>query len=179
MPPFKRTLQIRRTHTTESYTASEVFYIYTQCPLMHKITTSYTQCRFMHTMMPLYIYTASWVKKLCVKKAMLYVCMKRGCGVSIRHSSVCKAFLCVYKASLCVDVRFPCLFVSGALVHSRRRWSAYAIVMCVVHHGINTLHVTIVYVPSGTFSSDFNEQFSELIGVLLSLPGKHVIVGDF
>ena len=122
---------------------------------------------------------ASWVKKLCVKKAMLYVCIKRGCGVSIRHSSVCKAFLCVYKASLCVDVRFPCLFVSGVLVHTRRRWSAYAIVMCVVHHGINTLHVTTVYVPSGTFSSDFNEQFSELIGVLLSLPGKHVIVGDF
>ena len=71
------------------------------------------------------------------------------------------------------------LFVSGVLVHSRRRWSAYAIVMCVVHHGINTVHVTTVYVPSGTFSSDFNEQFSELISVLLSLPGKHVIVGDF
>ena len=72
----------------------------------------------------------------------------------------------MYKASLCVDVRFPCLFVSGVLVHSRRRWSAYAIVMCMVHHGINTLHVATVYVPSGTFASDFNEQFSELIGVL-------------
>ena len=48
-----------------------------------------------------------------------------------------------------------------------------------LQHGTNTLHVTTVYVPSGTFSSDFNYQFSELTGVLLSLSGKHVIVGDF
>ena len=48
-----------------------------------------------------------------------------------------------------------------------------------LQHGTNTLHVTTVYVPSGTFSSDFNDQFSELTGVLLSLSGKHIIVGDF
>ena len=39
--------------------------------------------------------------------------------------------------------------------------------------------MTTVYVQSGTFSWDFNDQSSELTGVLLSLPGKHVIVGDF
>ena len=39
--------------------------------------------------------------------------------------------------------------------------------------------MTTVYVPSGTFSSDFNDQCSELTGVLHSLSGKHVIVGDF
>ena len=48
-----------------------------------------------------------------------------------------------------------------------------------LQHGENTLHVTTVYVPSRTFSSDFNDQFSELTGVLLSLSGKHVIVSDF
>ena len=36
-----------------------------------------------------------------------------------------------------------------------------------------------MYDHCGTFSSDFDNKFSELTGVLLSLSGKHVIVGDF
>ena len=48
-----------------------------------------------------------------------------------------------------------------------------------LQHGTNTLHVITVYVTSGTFSLDLNDPFSELTGVLLSLSGKHVIVGDF
>ena len=42
--------------------------------------------------------------------------------------------------------------------------------------GTNDLHVTIIYTPSRIFSSD--EQFSELLSKLLSLLGKHVILGD-
>ena len=41
------------------------------------------------------------------------------------------------------------------------------------------LHVTTIYIPSGIFSSDFNEQFIDLLSKFLSRSGKHVIVGDF
>ena len=42
--------------------------------------------------------------------------------------------------------------------------------------GTNYLHVTIIYIPRRIFSSD--EQFSDLLSKLLSLPGIHVILGD-
>ena len=45
--------------------------------------------------------------------------------------------------------------------------------------GTNYLHVTTIYIPSGIFSSEFNEQISDLLSKLLSLTGKHVICGDF
>ena len=41
------------------------------------------------------------------------------------------------------------------------------------------LSVTTIYIPSGIFSSEFNEQISDLLSKLLSLPGKHVILCDF
>ena len=48
-----------------------------------------------------------------------------------------------------------------------------------LHHGTNTHHMTTVYVPSGTFSPDFDDQFNWFTGILLFLPGKHVIFSDF
>ena len=42
--------------------------------------------------------------------------------------------------------------------------------------GTNYLHVTTIYILSGIFSSELNEQISDK---LLSLTGKHVILGDF
>ena len=45
--------------------------------------------------------------------------------------------------------------------------------------GTNYLHVTTIYIPSGIFLSEFNEQISDLLSKLLSLTGKHVILGDF
>ena len=45
--------------------------------------------------------------------------------------------------------------------------------------GTNYLHVTTIYIPSGIFSSEFNEQISDLLSKLLSLTGKHIILGDF
>ena len=45
--------------------------------------------------------------------------------------------------------------------------------------GTNYLHVTIIYIPSGIFSSELNEQISDLLSKLLSLTGQHVILGDF
>ena len=39
--------------------------------------------------------------------------------------------------------------------------------------------MTTIYIPSGIFSSEFNEQISGLLSKLLSLTGKHVIIGDF
>ena len=41
------------------------------------------------------------------------------------------------------------------------------------------VHVTTIYIPSGIFSSEFNEQISDLLSKLLSLTGKHIILGDF
>ena len=43
----------------------------------------------------------------------------------------------------------------------------------------NYLDVSTIYVVSGIFSSEFNEQISDLLSKLLSLTGKHVILGDF
>ena len=34
--------------------------------------------------------------------------------------------------------------------------------------GTNYLHVTTIYIPSGIFSSEFNEQISDLLNKLLS-----------
>ena len=45
--------------------------------------------------------------------------------------------------------------------------------------GLNYLHVTTIYIPSGIFSSQFNEQISHLLSKLLFLIDKHVIFGDF
>ena len=45
--------------------------------------------------------------------------------------------------------------------------------------GTNYLNVTTIYTPSGIFSSEFHEQISDLLSKLLSLTGKHVILGDF
>ena len=38
---------------------------------------------------------------------------------------------------------------------------------------------TCTLIPSGIFSSEFNEQISALLSKVLSLTGKHVIVDDF
>ena len=47
-------------------------------------------------------------------------------------------------------------------------------------HSTNvTLCVTTIYVPNGIFSTDFNDQFSDLLSKLVAVSGKHVIVGDF
>ena len=43
----------------------------------------------------------------------------------------------------------------------------------------DNIRITTVYLPKGVFSSVFSAEFCELLGHLQTLPGKHVIVGDF
>ena len=45
--------------------------------------------------------------------------------------------------------------------------------------GTDSICVTVIYNPSGIFSSEFENEFSELLSDLQSKPGKHLILGDF
>ena len=49
--------------------------------------------------------------------------------------------------------------------------------VCVFVYTTNGRSMAII--PSGIFSSEFNEQISDLLSKLLSLTGKHIILGDF